>query len=169
MKIRKIFFPKNFYERYSYLGNIPYDNSESLLKSLVIFMDYHAKPKWCPRWFLRLLYSINDSPYIIRNKTLYNIFSKLTKNIRIYEIKRKWASYDVRITLSGNDGINRMVDAITTFIYKEGYKNDVLDKLSKIPELKNQYHNHNPIEDLEKLYYTYKTKLKENDNRATVN
>ena len=47
--IKSIFFPKNFAEKYGYLGAIPgYYKSEkmSMLKSLVIAMDYEAKPKF---------------------------------------------------------------------------------------------------------------------------
>ncbi len=50
--IRAVFFPKDFYEKYQYLGSIPYGNGDifKAMEPLVIFMDYKAKPKYCPRW-----------------------------------------------------------------------------------------------------------------------
>ena len=40
--IREVFFPSNFYEKYKYLGCVPYDNERDIFKALeplVIFMD----------------------------------------------------------------------------------------------------------------------------------
>ena len=55
--LRYIFFPKG-YEKYGYLGMIPYNQDSDIGKAmfpLILAMDYEAKPKWCPRWFLRFL------------------------------------------------------------------------------------------------------------------
>ena len=41
--IRAIFFPKNFHEKYRYLGSIPWNEEGDLFKvmePLIIFMDY---------------------------------------------------------------------------------------------------------------------------------
>ena len=57
--IRRIFFPNNFYEKYKYLGNVPYDEKSDMFRAiypLVIEMDKRAKPYWCPRWLLRFLF-----------------------------------------------------------------------------------------------------------------
>ena len=86
--IRVIFFPKNFYEKYSYLGSVPYKGEKSMLHALVIAMDYEAKPKWCPRWFLRFLNLFgNDNSIVrVRNFTLHRLYKKLTKGIRIWDL-----------------------------------------------------------------------------------
>jgi hypothetical protein len=49
-------FLKDF-EKYGYLGT-PYNEDGYYFKALyplVLAMDYEAKPKLCPRWFLRFL------------------------------------------------------------------------------------------------------------------
>ena len=57
--IRAVFFPMDFHEKYRYLGAIPYNEEGVYFKAiypLILAMDYEAKPKWCPRWFLRFLH-----------------------------------------------------------------------------------------------------------------
>ena len=57
--IRAVFFPKTFNEKYIYLGSVPWNEDGDTFKAmepLVIFMDHKAKPKFCPRWFLRFLH-----------------------------------------------------------------------------------------------------------------
>lgn len=46
--IRAVFFPKTFEEKFRYLGSVPYDNTEVLLKHLTIVLDYYAKPNYIP-------------------------------------------------------------------------------------------------------------------------
>jgi hypothetical protein len=53
---RYIFFPKGF-EKYGYLGTYLYNEDGAYTKALyplVLAMDYEAKPKLCPRWFLTI-------------------------------------------------------------------------------------------------------------------
>ncbi len=61
--IREIFFPQTFEEKYSYLGSVPYNEDSELFKAmypLILAMDYEARPKWCPRWFLRFLHTFGS-------------------------------------------------------------------------------------------------------------
>ena len=49
--VRAVFFPKNFCEKFRYLGSVAYRESGKIFKAmepLVIFMDNKAKPWWCP-------------------------------------------------------------------------------------------------------------------------
>ena len=82
--IRAVFFPKDFYEKYHYLGAVPYKESSDLFKAiypLVLAMDYEAKPKWCPRWFLRFLHLFGSDNSIVRvrNRFLHDLGRRLTK------------------------------------------------------------------------------------------
>jgi hypothetical protein len=83
-EIRAVFFPKNFYEKYHYLGSVPYREDGKLFKALyplVLAMDYEAKPKWCPRWVLRFLHLFGSDNSIVRvrNFTLHNWEKKTYK------------------------------------------------------------------------------------------
>ena len=120
--IRVIFFPKNFYEKYSYLGSVPYKDEKTMLHALVIAMDHEAKPKWCPRWFLRFLYLFgNDNSIVrVRNFTLHRLFQKLTKGIRIWDYKTKWTDYDLRISVSAPEYLFDLSQAIELYTYNEG-------------------------------------------------
>jgi len=120
--IRVIFFPKNFYEKYSYLGSIPYRDEKTMLHALVIAMDHEAKPKWCPRWFLRFLNLFgNDNSIVrIRNYTLHRLYKTLTKGIRFWDYKTKWADYDLRISISAPEYLFALSQAIELYTYNEG-------------------------------------------------
>ena len=124
--IRVIFFPKNFYEKYSYLGSVPYKGEKSMLHALVIAMDYEAKPKWCPRWFLRFLYlfGCDNSIIRVRNKHAYHLFMKLTKGIRIWDYKTKWTDYDLRISIVGPEHLQDLAQAIELYTYTEGERKE---------------------------------------------
>ena len=61
--IRAVFFPKLFHEKYKYLGSVPWSEDGDIFKAmepLVVFMDYKAKPWWCPRFVLRFLHLFGD-------------------------------------------------------------------------------------------------------------
>tara|TARA_B110000285_G_scaffold33138_1_gene34688 strand:+ start:651 stop:992 length:342 start_codon:yes stop_codon:yes gene_type:complete len=52
----EVFFPKDFGQKYRYLGTSVWREESRYYKALfplVLALDYEAKPKWCPRWFLR--------------------------------------------------------------------------------------------------------------------
>ncbi len=124
--IRVIFFPKNFYEKYSYLGSVPYKDEKSMLHALTIAMDHEAKPKWCPRWFLRFLNLLgcDNSIVRVRNKHAYHLFMKLTKGIRIWDYKTKWTDYDLRISIVGPEHLQDLAQAIELYTYTEGERKE---------------------------------------------
>ena len=124
--IRVIFFPKNFYEKYSYLGSVPYKDEKSMLHALTIAMDHEAKPKWCPRWFLRFLNLLgcDNSIVRVRNKHVYHLFMKLTKGIRIWDYKTKWTDYDLRISIVGPEHLQDLAQAIELYTYTEGERKE---------------------------------------------
>jgi hypothetical protein len=150
--IRAVFFPKNFHEKYHYLGSIPWKEDSELflaMEPLVIFMDYKAKPWWCPRWFLRFLHLFgNDNSIVrVRNRTLANLSDKLTKGIMMVDYKTKWQWYDLRITIYGTEQMNWLADAIEDKFYRDGRKEDVLAQLKKLNP-KEDY-SWKPLADLE--------------------
>ena len=124
--IRVIFFPKNFYEKYRYLGSVPYKDEKSMLHALVIAMDHEAKPKWCPRWFLRFLYlfGCDNSIIRVRNKHAYHLFMKLTKGIRIWDYKTKWTDYDLRISITGPEHLQDLAQVIELYTYTNGERKE---------------------------------------------
>ncbi len=135
--IRAVFFPKNFHEKYHYLGSIPWKEDSELflaMEPLVIFMDHKAKPWWCPRWVLRFLHLFgNDNSIVrVRNWTLHKLSRRLTKGYLIVDYKTKWQWYDLRISVYGNEQMNWMADAIESKFYKDGRRQDLLDQLKEL-------------------------------------
>ena len=134
--LRSVFFPKSFHEKYRYLGAIPWNEDGKIFKAmepLVIFMDYRAKPKWCPRWFLRFLHLFgNDNSIVrVRNMKLHNLHRKLTKGIMIYDYKTKWEWYDLRISIAGDTQMSDLADDIQDMYYTRGQREDLLEKIYK--------------------------------------
>jgi len=134
--LRAVFFPKNFREKYRYLGSIPDENSYlfKTIYPLVLAMDYEAKPKYCPRWYLRFLYLFGSDNSIVRvrNRTLHNQLIKLTKGIIMMDYKTKWEDYDLRISIRAPKHIQNLSDSIIKFFYEKGYKEKVIDKIKEI-------------------------------------
>ena len=88
---RYIFFPKGF-EKYGYLGTQIWDEDGSYFRALyplVLALDYEAKPKFCPRWFLRFLHVFGADKSIVRvrNWYLHDLLRKLTKGISFIDWK----------------------------------------------------------------------------------
>ena len=134
--LRSVFFPKSFHEKYRYLGAIPWREDGEIFKAmepLVIFMDYRAKPKWCPRWFLRFLHLFgNDNSIVrVRNMKLHNLHRKLTKGIMMYDYKTKWEWYDLRISIAGDKQMSDLADDIQDMYYTRGQREDLLEKIYK--------------------------------------
>jgi len=103
---RYIFFPKGF-EKYGYLGTQIWDEDSDYFKALyplVLALDYEAKPKLCPRWFLRFLHVFGSDKSIVRvrNWSLHELLRKLTKGIAFVDWKTKWSHYDLRISIHGH-------------------------------------------------------------------
>jgi hypothetical protein len=135
--IRAIFFPKDFYEKYHYLGSVPYRETGDVFKAvypLVLAMDYEAKPKWCPRWFLRFLHLFGSDNSIVRvrNRFLHDLSRKLTKGILIWDYKTKWNDYDLRISISAPSHLNELSRGIEERFYKTGRCNELVEEIKKL-------------------------------------
>jgi len=152
--IRAVFFPKNFHEKYKYLGSIPLredGNIFKVLEPLVVFMDYKAKPKLCPRWILRFLHLFgNDNSVVrIRNWTLHKLFLVLTLGYRMVDFKTKWTDYDLRISISGDDQCQDLANSIEQYYYKEGYRKNLAERIKDIDK-DTKYNSGYSTETLEK-------------------
>jgi hypothetical protein len=159
--IKKIFFPQDFYEKYSYLGSIPWREEGDYFKALyplVLAMDYEAKPKWCPRWFLRFLHVFGRDSSIVRVRNWYwhNLSQKLTKGILMLDYKTKWNEYDLRISILAPKHLQDLADDIEHGFYTRGREEEL------IAEIKKYNPNENPvrgnIETLKKILEKYERK-----------
>jgi len=135
--IRAVFFPNDFYEKYHYLGSVPYRESGDLFKAiypLVLAMDYEAKPKYCPRWVLRFLHLFGSDNSIVRvrNFRLHNLEKRLTKGILMWDYKTKWSDYDLRISISAPSHLHSLSMGIERQFYKEGRENELVDEILKL-------------------------------------
>ena len=133
---RYIFFPKGFSEKYGYLGT-SIDESSYYFKAiypLVLALDYEAKPKWCPRWFLRFLhvFGMDKSIVRVRNRKLSNLLSKLTKGIAFVDWKTKWQDYDLRISISAPEYLQNLADDIESGFYSRGRQNELVAEILAI-------------------------------------
>lgn len=157
-QIRAVFFPKNFYERYHYLGNIPFVD-DRMISSLVVAMDYEAKPKRCPRWFLRFLHLFGSDNSIVRvrNRTLHNLSKRLTRGIIMWDYKTKWNDYDLRISISGPQHLQDLADAIELYTYRTGATREILEELNKMPEAQGKFNDYDSLESLRDLFHKIKT------------
>jgi len=136
-EIKPIFFPKGFYDKYSYLGSIPYNEEGEYFKAiypLVLAMDYEAKPKWCPRWFLRFLDLFgNDGSIVrVRNWTLHNLHRKLTKGMRFIDYKTKWSDHDLRISIQAPEHLQDLADDIENGFYIRGYREELIQEIKQL-------------------------------------
>jgi len=135
--IRAVFFPKDFHEKYHYLGSVPWDSRGDIFEAmepLVIFMDYKAKPWWCPRWFLRFLhlFGMDNSIIRVRNRVLSNLLHRITKGILLVDYKTKWSHFDLRISIAGSDQMWFLADAIEHQFYNRGYRIHLVDRIKEI-------------------------------------
>jgi hypothetical protein len=139
--LRYIFFPKGF-ERYGYLGTQLWNTDSDYFKALyplVLALDYEAKPKFCPRWFLRFLHVFGADKSIVRvrNWTLHELLRKLTKGIAFVDWKTKWADYDLRISIHAPKHLQDLADDIEHGFYHRGYKQELIDELKQLnPDVK---------------------------------
>jgi hypothetical protein len=135
--IREVFFPNGFEEKYSYLGSVPYNEDSEVFKAmypLILAMDYEAKPKWCPRWFLRFLHLFGNDKSIVRvrNFTLHNLYKKLTKGIMIWDYKCKWEWYDLRISISAPKHLQDLASSIESDFYSRGRQEEIAKDILKL-------------------------------------
>ena len=135
--LRYIFFPKGFHEKYSYLGSVPYNEDGPYFKAmlpLVLAMDYEARHKLCPKWFLRFLEVFGNDRSIVRvrNFTLHNLHQRLTKGIRFIDYKTKWSDYDLRISISAPKHLQDLADDIEFGYYSRGKQEELVDEIKKL-------------------------------------
>ena len=135
--IKEMLFPQSFEEKYGYLGSIPYDEKSEVFKAmypLILAMDYEAKPKWCPRWFLRFLYVFGSDKSIVRvrNFTLHKLHRKLTKGIMLIDYKTKWEWYDLRISISAPKHLQDLASAIENDFYSRGRQEEIAEKILEL-------------------------------------
>lgn len=133
---RYIFFPKGF-EKYGYLGTQIWNEDGSYFKAmypLVLAMDYEAKPKWCPRWFLRFLHVFGADKSIVRvrNRKLNDLHRKLTKGIAFWDYKTKWTDYDLRISISAPEHLQNLADDIESGYYSRGKQEELVAEIKKL-------------------------------------
>ena len=142
--LRYIFFPKDFNEKYSYLGSVPYNEDGPYFKALlplVLAMDYEGRHKLCPKWFLRFLEVFGNDRSIVRvrNFTLHNLHRKLTKGMRFIDYKTKWENYDLRISILAPKHLQDLADDIEHGYYSRGRQEELLAEIKAIDP------NANPI------------------------
>jgi hypothetical protein len=133
---RYIFFPKGF-EKYGYLGTQIWNEDGVYFKALyplVLALDHEAKPKWCPRWFLRFLhvFGMDKSIVRVRNRKLSNLLNKLTKGIGFIDWKTKWESYDLRISIHAPQHIQNLAEWIERGFYNEGRQEELVKQIKSI-------------------------------------
>ena len=133
---RYIFFPKGF-EKYGYLGTYLYNEDGSYFRALyplVLAMDYEAKPKFCPRWFLRFLHVFGADRSIVRvrNWSLHDLLRKLTKGIAFVDWKTKWESYDLRISIHGPKHLQDLADDIEYGFYSRGRQEELVKEILEL-------------------------------------
>ena len=163
--LRYIFFPKGF-EKYGYLGTQLWNEDGACFKALyplVLALDYEAKPKWCPRWFLRFLHVFGDDKSVVRvrNRRLSNLHRKLTKGIQFWDWKTKWSDYDLRISISGPEHLQELASAIENRFYSTGRQKELVEQILKLDP--NASIIWGSIERFEKQLEEL-----ENDNRSTT-
>jgi len=152
--IRSVFFPRTFQEKYEYLGSVPWNEEGDIFKvmePLIIFMDYKARPWWCPRWFLRFLHLFGSDNSIVRvrNWTLHNLEQRLTKGLLITDYKTKWTHYDLRLYIHGTEQMNWLADAIEAKFYRDGKKDELKDRLSELTGKPKSDYNFKMLSELE--------------------
>jgi hypothetical protein len=135
--LRYIFFPKDFAERYGYLGTSVWNEESRYYKALlplVLTLDYEAKPKWCPRWFLRFLHVFGNDRSIVRvrNRFWSNLSNKLTKGIMFVDWKTKWTDYDLRISVHAPSHIQDLAQAIEEHFYSEGRQKELAVQIKEL-------------------------------------
>jgi len=133
---RFIFFPKGF-EKYGYLGTQIWDEGGvyfNALYPLVLALDYEAKPKWCPRWFLRFLHVFGSDKSIVRvrNWTLHDLLRNLTKGIAFVDWKTKWQDYDLRISIHAPKHLQDLADDTESGFYSRGAQEELVEQILEL-------------------------------------
>jgi hypothetical protein len=97
-------------------------------------MDYEAKPKFCPRWFLRFLhlFGCDNSIVRVRNRFLHDLSRRLTGGILIWDYKTKWSDYDLRISISAPKYLQDLADDIEHGFHSRGMQEELVEQILKI-------------------------------------
>jgi hypothetical protein len=97
-------------------------------------MDYEAKPKWCPRWFLRFLHVFGDDKSLVRvrNHKLSHLHRRLTKGISFWDWKTKWTDYDLRISISAPQHLQNLAHDIERGYYSRGRQKELVEQIKKL-------------------------------------
>lgn len=135
--IRAVFFPRNFYEKYMYLGAVPHREDSEIFAAvypLVLAMDYEAKPKYCPRWVLRFLHLFGSDNSIVRvrNFKLHQLEKKLTGGMLFVDYKTKWADYDLRLSVRAPQHLQNLADDIERGFYFRGRQEELVEQIKKL-------------------------------------
>jgi len=135
--IRAMFFPRTFAEKYRYLGTSIWNEESPAFKALfplVLALDYEAKPKYCPRWFLRFLHLFGSDNSIVRvrNRKFHDLENKLTKGIMFIDWKTKWSDYDLRISIHAPSHLNDLASAIENKFYKDGRCKELVEQIKEL-------------------------------------
>jgi hypothetical protein len=133
---RFIFFPKGF-EKYGYLGTQIWDEDGDCFKALyplVLALDYEAKPKFCPRWFLRFLHVFGSDKSIVRvrNRKLHDLLRQLTKGIAFVDWKTKWSHYDLRISIHAPKHLQDLAEDIEGGFYSRGRQEELVAEILEL-------------------------------------
>jgi len=134
--LRYIFFPKGF-ERYGYLGTQIWNEDSAYFKALfplVLALDYEAKPKWCPRWFLRFLHVFGNDRSIVRvrNRKLSDLLNNLTKGRGFIDWKTKWTDYDLRISIHAPKHLQDLAGWIEDGFYSDGRQKELVEQIKAL-------------------------------------
>jgi hypothetical protein len=102
-----------FKRKYSYLGytypNVP-QPWVPIVNRLLKSMDEIVRPKWIPAIILNVInaFATGGSVVMVKNRFWNNVLSKITKGIRIFDIKDKYAT--LRVYGSFSDEIYALID-----------------------------------------------------------
>lgn len=112
------FYP-NEYTEFIYLGHVDYlfekeTKEYNIIKDFILVVDGAARPKWCPKWFLRLLELYKDN-----NSLANKLHNKITKGIRIMNMSVVDHSYDISIYGYFNPEINYKIEKIKEELLNE--------------------------------------------------
>jgi hypothetical protein len=159
----KVFIPKTFTDKYSYIGSVPWNEGGSIFKimePLIIFMDYKMRPKWCPKLFLRFLHLFgNDNSIVrVRNWKLHRLFNKITKGYQLTDYKTKWEWYDLRISVRGCEQVQDLANMIESTYYRAGVKEQLIEDIKSLEADFNPVNEYMSLNDLQEYYDNLKDK-----------
>lgn len=126
-KFLRCFFPGE--HKYHYLG-IAYNHYDkgsiehAIIKDFIEYVDSIARPKYFPKFILRLLhlYGSDNSIARVRNYFLHELKQRILNHITIMDIKTKWDEYDIRIYGHFPDVIYKRIEEVEEKFYQLSLK-----------------------------------------------